>query len=301
MLHAKIKTFSLAGVIQPLRRQWVTWLLGLLSVCASSPAVLAGDRTVVPISQHRLLNGDVRFTVPVRIGNGRVIEAMLDTGSFGLRVMSRALASSQYEPTGIVRSYGYGNGVVLRGPLARATVAIGNATSRGPINIQVVQSVGCRPSRPRCPASRVSAEDYGIGGDGLPHAGYDAIVGVSMRFSRAPGAATNPLVALGDERWIVVLPKPGTSKSGELIVNPTPSDIAGFNRVSLRRLPGGESGFGQVMDSRIPNCPERPLEQQARCQTMALDSGARGGVAPFYTYAVLYDEARGSLSVKRRN
>jgi hypothetical protein len=256
---------------------------------------------VVPISQHRLSNGDVRFTVPVRIGSGRTIEAMLDTGSFGLRVMSRTLAPSQYEPTGIVRRYGYGSGVVLLGPLARATVAIGDTTSREPINIQVVQSVVCRPSMPRCPASRVSAEDYGIGGDGLAREGYDAILGVSMRSSRAPGAAVNPLVALGDRRWIVVLPEPGTSKSGELIINPTPSDTAGFKPVSLRRLPGGESGFGQVMDSQIPNCPERPLVQQAGCPTMALDSGTRRGVAPFYTYAVLYDEAQGSLSVKRRN
>jgi hypothetical protein len=226
---------------------------------------------------------------------------MLDTGSFGLRIMSRALTPTQFTPTGIVRSYGYGSGVMLRGPLARATVAIGGATLRRPITIQVVQSVLCRPTMPRCPASRLTQEDYGIGGDGLAREGYDAILGVSMRSTSAPGAAINPLPAFGDRRWIVILPEPDASRPGALIINPTPKDAAGFHPVRVRRLPmRGAAGGEQVMDSQIPNCPDRPLDQQILCPTMPLDSGARRGVAPFYSFAVLYDEGHGSVSVKRR-
>jgi hypothetical protein len=275
-------------------------VVGVFTAGFLTQSALAATRVVVPISQHRLSNGNVRFTVPVRVGNGHTIEAMLDTGSFGLRVMSRALAPSQYELTGIVRGYGYGS-VVLRGPLARASVAVGDATIDEPIDIQIVRSVVCRPAMPRCPASRVSPEDYGIGGDGLVRQRYDAILGISMRSSRAPGAAINPLLALGDKRWIVILPKPSSSRPGALIINPNPQDTAGFNLVSLQRLPGGKSGFGQVADSQIPSCLERPLDQQAGCPTMLLDSGARRGVAPFYIYAVLYDGALNSLSVRRRN
>src|SRR5271155_5192145 len=108
----------------------------------------AVTRIEVPVSQHRLSNGDARFSVCVRVGGGTPIQAMLDTGSFGLRVMERALAPTQYEPTGITRGYGYGSGVVLRGPLARAVVAIGDAATGTPINIQVVQSVGCGQANP---------------------------------------------------------------------------------------------------------------------------------------------------------
>jgi hypothetical protein len=201
------------------------------------PADASPARVEVTISQRRLSNGDVRFTVPVRIGHGSTMEAMLDTGSFGLRIMARALAGRQYQTTGIVRNYGYASGVVLHGPLARSLVAIGGATSGRPINIQIVQSVFCDRTMPLCPAARVTPDDYKIGGDGLPREGVDAILGLSMRMPDAVDAAINPLAAFGADAWIIILPRPRASGVGKLIINPSPHDVAGFQAVRLMRAP----------------------------------------------------------------
>lgn len=278
-------------------------LVGLAVLLPGTAALATGGsvtRIEVPVLQHRLSNGDIRFSVSVRVGGGIPIEAMLDTGSFGLRVMAKALAPTQYEPTGISRGYGYGSGVVLRGPLARAVVAIGDATTGAPISIQVVQSVGCGQVNPACPASRLAPGDYGIGGDGLWREGFDAILGLSMRGSDAPGAAVNPLSVMGSRRWIVILPGPGSAAPGRLIVNPGVGDLAGFHPVQLRSLPARADGRPQVVDSEIPSCPDKPLEKQSSCPPMMLDSGAAAGVRPFYSYAILFDAENGAIAVKSR-
>lgn len=255
-----------------------------------SPATEPSARIEVPVVRHRLSNGDIRFAVSVRVGSGAPMDAMLDTGSFGLRVLAHALSPKQYQPIGIVRGYGYRSGVVLRGPLATAQVTIGEATTGTPISIQVVQSVFCNVRQPTCPASRVSPADYRIGGDGLPREGFDAILGISLRGSDAPGAALNPLSTMGRRRWIVILPRPGATAPGWLIINPDADEMAGFHTVRLR----------PPVDTEIPDCPEQPLDQQASCPLMMLDSGAAAGVHPFYAYAVLYDSADGTIAVKPR-
>jgi hypothetical protein len=274
-------------------------LLTFLLVSASADA--ADTRFEVPITQRQLSNADVRFSVPVRVANGPKIEAMIDTGSFGLRVLARAVAATQYELTGIIRGYGFDSGVVLRGPLARALVTVGEAMTPTPINIQVAQSVSCRVTMPDCPAARVTQDDYGIGGDGLPHEGFDAILGLSMRVPDVPDAAINPLLAMGAKKWIIILPKPGDAGPGKLIINPSASDQLGFHAVSLRTLPSRNvSGRPQVIDTEIPDCPDRQLDQQVVCPPILLDSGAKRGVPPFYSYAILYDEELDSISVRRR-
>jgi hypothetical protein len=288
-----------AGVLRRLAAPLVG-LAMLMPGTSALPATGSVTRIEEPVLQRRLSNGDIRFSVSAHVGGGTPIEAMLDTGSFGLRVMARALAPTQYEATGITRGYGYGSGVVLRGPLATAVVAIGDATTDAPISIQVVQSVGCSQANPDCPATRLAPGDYGIGGDGLRHEGFDAIPGLSMRGSDAPGAAVNPLSVMGSRRWIVILPGPGAAAPGRLILNPGAGDLAGFRPVRPRSLPARADGRPQVVDSEIPNCPDKPLEQQSSCPPMMLDSGAGPGVRPFYSCAILFDAENGTIAVKAR-
>ncbi|WP_420963823.1 hypothetical protein [Brucella sp. IR073] len=260
---------------------------------------LAARRFDVPITAHVLPDGNVRFTVPVRIGDGRPMAAMLDTGSFGLRVLSRALAPHQYEPTGIVRRYDFQSGVVLTGPLAWTKAQIGTPGPRIPATIQVVRSIECSNAKPRCPAARLSPAEYGLGGDGIPYQGFDAILGLSLRGVQARVAALNPLADHGDRRWIIILPKPGQRAPGHLIINPDERDVAGFHRVALDHI-RGPGGRPQLADGRIPNCPEEPLEQQMDCPKMRIDTGASRGVQPFYDYEILFNAARGAIAVKRR-
>jgi hypothetical protein len=271
-------------------------MFGPLSGLAAEPA----KRFEVPIIQRRLSDGVIRFGVSVRVGASAPIEAMLDTGSFGLRIMARALAPTEFEPIGITRGYGFASGVVLQGPLARARIAIGDATTNAPVGIQVVRSVGCAAAKPDCPAARLAPTDYGIGGDGLRRQGFEAILGLSMRGSDAPGAAVNPVPAMGAGRWIVILPRPGTATPGQLIINPSASDVAGFHPVRLRSEPSLADGRPRVIDTEIPGCPDSPLDEQASCPPMMLDSGAVPGLRPFYAYEILFDQWNGIIAVKPR-
>jgi hypothetical protein len=76
------------------------------------------ERIEVPVQQLTLPDGMIRYSVPVSTGGNAPIEAMLDTGSFGLRVLNRALSSNEYTPTQIQRIYRFGSGVRLHGIIA---------------------------------------------------------------------------------------------------------------------------------------------------------------------------------------
>lgn len=270
----------------------------LLLVLIAGRALAAGtaSRVVVPIHQTRLADGTVRYWVSVRVG-GAPIAAMLDTGSFGLRVMESALPPGSYQDTGIERGIAYGSGVALRGTLATAVVQIGEATTGRPIYFQLIRSVGCVPRKPDCPAARVGPQDYRIGGDGLPGEGFAAILGLSMRRPPVAVAAFNPLDSIGAQQWIIVLPLPNEANPGSLIINPTPQDLAGFSSARMVPPPSGRPGMVRVVD---PGCLAEGGTQADSCPPVKLDSGAGDGLEPFYSFAVLYDAGRGLIGVKPR-
>jgi hypothetical protein len=318
--------------------QWQLALIAFLSPCFSTQIALGSPaRIEVPITQIRLSSG-VRYAVPVRIGGGSKILAMLDTGSVGLRVMAHALASSHYEPTGIERSYGFDGGVQFRGPLVNAVVTIGDVTTARPVPIQNVQAVVCAENRPNCPAARLSPSEYRIGGNGVPNEGFQAILGLSLRKPMVPIAAFNPLSYSGQNSWIVILPLPGEKQSGRLIVNPSRAEQDEFKMIAVpqrqdwsnppdwqtdggpnpySRGPGpsaydrgpgylnrGPSAYdrgpGDGVGNRIPVCLNASAPQ-GTCQPIKVDSGASDGLAVFYTYAVLFDQAHDSIGVRLRS
>lgn len=280
-------------------------LLTAIPIASRLSAAGTATRVEVPISQRRLSDGNIRYWVPVRIGGGAPIEAMLDTGSFGLRVMADAVEPSRYQATDIVRKYRFGSGIVLEGVLAKAVVQIGEASTGEPVVIQVVQSVGCTAMRPNCAAARLSPADYRIGGDGLPREGFQAILGLSMRAPDVPSAALNPLDVVGERKWIVALPLPGANGPGKLIVNPGPADLAGFQLFPVSLTPAWNSGAGggrAVRETLIPGCigTQAAAEDAEACAPMKMDSGDREGLQPFYSYIVMFDQKNGTLGFKKR-
>lgn len=279
----------------------VAILIAALMLSLVTGSSEAAQRFEVPITRHILPDGNVRFTVPVRVGDGPTIPAMLDTGSYGLRILARALPRHQYEPTGFGLPFNFQSGLIFHGPTVQERIQIGLPGPRFQTAIQVVRSMSCQKSRPDCPASQLPPVEFGIGGNGIPYQGFEAILGLSLRWSNAPNAVLNPLGKVGDRRWIVILPRPGSETRGKLIINPDARDMAGFQPVALRRRPSEHGGPPQPLDLGIPNCPEAPLAQQVNCPIMPLDSGAGRGVPPFYTYAVLFDAARSGISIKRRD
>jgi hypothetical protein len=245
-------------------------LLPVLVALATTEASAFGTsaRVEVPIRQVRLSDGVIRYSVPVSVGGTR-LEAMLDTGSFGLRVLARALPPDQYAPTQIQRSLPFASGARLHGVIATAVVGIGGVSTGGPVPIQVVDQVDCVARMPNCAASRVSPSQYGIGGNGLANEGFQAILGLSLRSPHVYMGAANPLASVGTRRWIVILPRP-EGGPGVLIINPDPSELVGFRTTHIR---------------------ERHLDS---------GSGSEAGIAPFWSNAVLYDANRGTVALRPR-
>ncbi len=231
----------------------------LLAIALLCPAVaaLAADRVELPVRLVTQSDGSRRFGVPLTI-DGRQVEAGLDTGATGLRVMARAMPGSTAQ--GTPAHYGYGSGTRLDGPLTTATVAFGALS--GPVRIQRVDAVSCTDVFPRCPASRNGdPATFGIQGDGLPNEGFAAILGVNLRAANA----ANPFEALGAGRWIVELPRPGDAGPGRIILNPNDADVAGF--ASYRLLDD---------DNSLAGCITGPQPLGQICGAATIDSGAPG-------------------------
>ncbi|MGB3122198.1 MAG: DUF3443 family protein [Pseudomonas sp.] len=233
----------------------------------------AAARDVIPIHSATMANGDLRYSVTLKIGSSTV-ETQLDTGSVGLRVLPGVLKPQDVAAQDTPAMIQYGSGVRLIGTLALADVSLGNATARVPM--QVVDSISCSDARPKCPASKVAAKDFLMGGNPERGEGFKAIMGVGML--RNP--ASNPLVAMGG-RWLVVLPRPGQS-TGQLILNPTAAQTQGFRNISLQRFPtkpGDTSAYWK--DHGVQGCLQRLDTHQQVCGDSILDTGAAG----FHVYA----------------
>ena len=228
----------------------------------------AGHRVEVPIHQIVLSDGTLRYSIPVRIGNSTPIEAMLDTGSTGLRILPGAISPTNYAMTPRANEYGYGSGVKITGMIANASVDIGGTVTDEPITIQVIQTVGCFENKPVCPASRVAQTAYGLGGDGLPNEGFKAIIGISMPLRGVNYDVVNPLLFLGQRIWVVILPLPGQSTPGKLIINPNSEDVAGFTSFTdLVAMPG-------FQQEAISACLHNQNSGSTFCGPVTLDTGA---------------------------
>ena len=237
---------------------------------ASGQGNLAGARAEVPIHQTILKDGNVRYWIPVRIGNSRPVETMLDTGSAGLRILPDAVAADNYAATDRQNVYGYGSGVKITGVIADARVTVGGAAIEAPIPIQLIRSVGCYEKKPKCPASRLTLENYGLGGDGIPNQGFKAIIGIDTPPPGLKFAVVNPLMHMGGGVWIVIVPLPGQSEPGKLIINPDPKDLEGFTWFRhLVLVPPHKRGH-------LSACLHNENTGRAFCGPLVLDTGAPG-------------------------
>jgi hypothetical protein len=242
----------------------------LAVVPVGSYAAGAAERVEVPLHQTVLSDGNIRYSVDVSMAGSRPIPAMVDTGSTGLRILSRAVTDTDFASVSDQRSvYGYGSGVRLNGVVATLRAGLGHLAGQAPIPVQLVRTVDCFPKRPHCPASRLSQADYRIGGDGLPKEGFDAILGIAM----GTGPVDNPLRRLGTEMWIVVLPRPGEDRPGKLILNPDAGERAGYTWFPtehlLKDLPGGAE-----FHDAIPGCLVIKKSGKRICGPTLLDTGA---------------------------
>lgn len=221
-------------------------------------------RAEVPIIDRPLSDGVHRYGVPVTIGETPVL-AGLDTGASGLRIMPDALPAGQTRGGAGEEVYAFGSGAQLHGQVGAADITIGALSGSG--SVHLVQAVDCREgASPNCPG-RLGL-GYGFLGDGLPHEGFRVLLGANMGRSHID----NPLIAVGAERWIIELPRPGETKPGRLIINPTDEELAGFTMVRL--LGGFREAEGGGLHDSVLGCLRNPATEARACGPVAMDTGS---------------------------
>jgi len=230
-------------------------LLALLSLPARAESPQS-PRVELPIREVDY-GGDRRYTVMVTIAD-QPVEAGLDTGSTGLRVLLRALPAT-IQKRGEHVHYGYSSGIGFDGHIISLPVALGAVA--GEIRLMGIEKVACDRPEAQCANFHLDMASYGVQGDGVPGQGFPAILGVGFK----PDAVTNPLTQLGVRRWIIDLPRPGEPNSGRLILNPSDTEAAGYTTLKLK-------GDGNQLDG----CLVATSAKGKLCADTVFDSGAPG-------------------------
>ena len=239
----------------------------LLWVAALHPALAqTSARGEVPIREVILSDGARRYTIPVTVG-GTAIEAGLDTGSTGLRVLPNVLAASDATGSGRDDHYSYSAGTEFAGEVGKGQLTIAGLAA--PSTLQLIHTVDCVHSNPHCPASRVSLAQFGVQGDGLAGEGFRAIIGINM----AEADIASPLTAIGAERWIVELPRPGSGVPGKLILNPTDEEMKDYVRLPILRAFAAQRGG---LHDAVSGCLINVTTKDKSCGAVMLDTGAPG-------------------------
>jgi hypothetical protein len=239
-------------------------LLAMVSLLSAAHAAAPLPRVELPIKEVDLSDGMRRYAVQIMI-DGTPLEAGLDTGSTGLRVLAPRLPATH--AGGPYAEYHYGSGLGIKGKIAHLDVRFG--ADAGNLPVHLIDRLDCTALHPDCAAKHLAMADFGIQGDGLRGEGFPAILGTNM----AEGDAPNPFTALGATRWIIELPQPGSSVPGRLILDPTDDEVAGFTPLKLiPALSGRKSG---VHDA-LAGCLVRRDTNAKLCAPIMFDSGAPG-------------------------
>jgi len=233
--------------------------IALLLTVVATPAVAsppaAQPRAELPVAEVDY-GGDRRYVVTVDIG-GRPVQAGLDTGSTGLRVLPRAMPADGKKGEHV--HYGYSSGIGLDGHVVTVPVAFGAVA--GDAKVMGVEKVACDRPQAECGNFHLDIASYGIQGDGVPGQGFPAILGINLK----DDTVGNPLEELGVRRWIVELPRPGEGHPGRLILNPTDAEVADYQRLGVARD-----------SSQIDGCLVATSASGKVCAPTIFDSGAPG-------------------------
>lgn len=240
-------------------RNWIGLLVTLTAIPLqgwAGPA--ATPRAELPIREIDLAGGTRRYAVTITV-EGRSVEAGLDTGSTGLRILPRAIPAESGQ-RGEHTHYSYSSGIGLDGHVAR--VAIGFGAVAGDVKAMRVEQVACDRPGAQCANAKLDMATFGIQGDGIPGQGFAAILGTNLKSD----TVANPFEQLGIKRWIVELPQPGASKPGRLILNPTDDEVADYVRLK----------FINDDSSQLDGCLVGTSARGKICAATIFDSGAPG-------------------------
>ena len=188
---------TIGGSGQPATTRWrVAAILPFAILLSPHPQIKkaqaqAQTRSEIPIREVVLSGGVRRYGVPIKVGNS-TIEAGLDTGSTGLRILPGILASTDAQGSNTRETYSYQSGASLTGEVGTGTLAIGALSA--PVTMELINLIGCRSRiRGGCFANGAPRSLFGIMGGRRPGEGFAAILGTNMAEARIQ----SPLSAIG--------------------------------------------------------------------------------------------------------
>ncbi len=237
----------------------------LTLVAGPSQAVDEGAvwRVELPIETVHLSDGTDRYGVRIEVG-GKSVLAGIDTGASGIRVMPDAAQGMTVDETKTEEIFAFGSGARPTGVIGKGRVTFGPLS--GDAAMHLVKDVGCIASRPNCPGRL--GKGYGFLGNGLPGEGFRVLLGGSM----GPTTVDTPMTAVGAQRWIVELPRPGETAPGRLVLNPTDAEISGYRMASL--VGGHSERDGGGLHDAVFGCLKHKVTMRTVCGLVTFDTGA---------------------------
>ncbi len=175
----------------------------------------AGSPVSVPLGQVASAGGGASVpTVVVGVGTSKPLTVVLDTGSVGLHVYGTSLdpAAAGLQPVGRTDTIDYADGTTQSGPIFSGSFTIGGITSAGPVELGVIDAMGCTPAQPSCPGA--------AGPGAFTTAGIDGTLGIGLDADDPVNPVQLLPVPYG-QRWSVHL----TADGGTLVLGaPAPTD-----------------------------------------------------------------------------
>jgi len=130
-----------------------------LSLVSAAHAAAPPPRTELPIKEVDLSDGTRRHAVTVVI-DGVQMDAGLDTGSTGLRVLAPGLPATP--AGGAYAEYSYSSGLSIKGKIGHVNVQFGTVSATLPVHL--IDKLGCTSQRPDCAGKKLTLADFGTPG-----------------------------------------------------------------------------------------------------------------------------------------
>lgn len=123
------------------------------------------DGVLIPLHVERADEGHARLGLPVQL-DGKSVYLAFDTGTQGVRVLSKVLPNTQYPSTGAATSLNFANGAVVSGPSAKMPVSV-IGTKPVEMTAQTVNDVHCQRNQRHCLAMDGYTGEFGYAFSGI--------------------------------------------------------------------------------------------------------------------------------------
>jgi hypothetical protein len=194
--------------------------------------VESADGATLPIQFATFADGYRKPTVMVSVGGGSAVPVLIDTGSTGLRILASAAGKTGVTSSSTSLTQSFADGTEYTGTLATTPATIGGLTTPAPIDLMLIDTVGCVGGGTGCPTPTNQAlvtddKVYGTLGVSLaPPSGCASPIYSPLL--QLPGGSSGYTISSGATSGSVVL---GNTPSSPSAV-PIAIDSASFTRTA---------------------------------------------------------------------